>query len=85
MKATKGTQITCIGTGCTTVAGVFIKDVEDDSPITTNDVDMDGGAAIPSHQDGGRKWSCLKCQAPVAELAGDPTRWKVHTARGWVS
>jgi hypothetical protein len=33
MKATKGTEITCIGTGCTTVAGIFIKDVPDEAPV----------------------------------------------------
>jgi hypothetical protein len=82
MKATKGTQITC--SGCKQPVGSFRKEVADGSPVTSDDVDMDGEFAIPSHQDGGRKWNCLKCKVPVAELTGQPTQGRVHTARGWL-
>lgn len=84
MKATKGTQITCSGDSCKQVAGSFAKDLEDASPITTDDILIDGEVAIPGH-DGGTKWSCLSCNAPVAELIGEPRHWKVHTARGWIA
>jgi hypothetical protein len=83
MKVTKGTQIRC--SACKQVVGSFRKDVADISPVTSDHVDMDGEFAIPSHQDGGRKWNCLKCKAPVAEVVGDPSRWSVQTARGWLS
>jgi hypothetical protein len=82
MKAAKGTKITC--SSCKQAAGRFRKDVAEGSPITSDDVDMDGEYAIPSHQDGGRKWNCLKCNLPVAELTGQPSHWRVQTARGWI-
>jgi hypothetical protein len=83
MKATKGTHLTC--SKCKQIVGVFRQDVADSSPVTTDDVDMDGEFSIPSHQDGGRKWNCLKCKVPVAELAGQPTHWRVHTSNGWLA
>jgi len=83
MKATTRTQITC-GI-CKQVLGRFRKDVADTSPVTSDDVDMDGEFAIPSHQDGCRKWNCLKCEVPVAELMDQPSHWRVHTARGWIA
>ena len=82
MKAAKGTQLTC--SLCGQVLGVFIKDVAPASPITSDDVDMDTAVSIPD-QLGGRKWSCKKDNVVVAELSGQPTRWRVHTARGWIA
>jgi hypothetical protein len=83
VKATKGTKLTC--SLCSQVVGVFIKDVVEASPVTSNDVDMDTAVSIPSHQDGGRKWSCQKCNTVVAELNGQPSNWRVHTAQGWLA
>lgn len=83
MKATKGTKLTC--SDCKQVVGSFRKDVAEGEPVTTDHVEMDGEFSIPSHQDGGRKWSCLQCNVPVAELTGLPSHWRVHTARGWIA
>jgi hypothetical protein len=82
MKAEKGTQLTC--SLCGQVLGVFIKDVAPASPITSDDVDMDASVSTPDHL-GGRKWSCQRDNVVVAELSGQPTHWRVHTARGWIA
>ena len=82
MKAMKGTKLTCAL--CGQVVGSFINDVAPPHPITSNDVEMDTAVSVPDHL-GGRKWSCQRDDTVVAELNGDPTHWRVHTERGWLS
>ena len=74
MKVRKGEEIVC---DCPRPAGNFLRDVDEDASISSEDIAI----SLPGAHDDLGRWVCPDCKEQVAQrFAGD--QWCVRTRRG---
>jgi hypothetical protein len=76
MRIAAGEELTC---PCGTKVGRFVRAVKNDAPIVQADLEIDQSVT----KIGDLEWLCSRCDRSVAQTQNG--KWRVHTARGWLS